>query len=67
MSEHRHARRDEQRLEDIAGVDESDIDEAHDPDDSMERAGKSHHTKEELDLPPDSPADPDDERPPPNQ
>ena len=63
MSEHRRARPDEQILDDIAGVDEADIDEAHDSDDSMERAGKSHHTKEELDLPPDSTADPDDERP----
>lgn len=63
MIEHRHERADEQNIDEIAGVDEADVDESYDPDDSMERAGKSHHTKDELDLPPDSDADPDDERP----
>ena len=63
MSEHGHEQVDEQHLDEIAGVDRTDIDVSHDPDDSMERAGKSHHTKDELDLPADSDADPDDERP----
>lgn len=61
MSGRRHRRTDEQTVEEIAGVDEADVDEAlrHDPDDTMERAGTSHHTKHELGLPPDSDAEPD--------
>lgn len=57
MSERKH----EQRIDEIAGVDQSDVEEGlrHDPDDAMERAGKSHHTKRELGLPPDSDADPE--------
>ena len=50
-------------LDEIADVDNADVDEAHDPDDSIERAGQSHHTNDELDLPPESPAGPEDERP----
>lgn len=61
MSDRKDKQTDKQRIDEIAGVDEADVEEAHDSDDSMERAGKSHHTKEELDLPPDSDANPDDE------
>ena len=63
MSEHGHERADEEDLDEISGVDEADVDMSHDPDDSMERAGKSRHTKDELGLPPDSDAEPDDEQP----
>ena len=60
MSKHKKER-DDQSVDDIAGVGEADLYEAerHDPDDTMERAGRSHHTKDELGLPPDSDADPD--------
>jgi hypothetical protein len=35
----------------MAGVNEADIGEVYDSDDSMERAGKSHRTTDEFDLP----------------
>jgi hypothetical protein len=64
MNKHRQER-DDQTVDEIAGVDEADVYEAerHDPDDTMERAGRSHHTKDELALPSDSDADPDEEPP----
>ena len=61
-----HTRADEPGIDEVAGVDAADVDEAHDPDDSMERAGSSHHTKDELDLPPYSDADPENDPEPGN-
>lgn len=40
----RHGRAAEQSLDEVAGVDEADVDEGHKPDTSMERAGKSPRT-----------------------
>jgi hypothetical protein len=41
------SRPDGQTLDEITGVDAADEALRHDPDDSLERAGKSHHTKDE--------------------
>ena len=45
----RHGR--QQSLDEVAGVDEADVDEGHKPDTSMERAGKSLRTIANLTEP----------------